>query len=127
MAVVDPLHWRQGEQVSVRYVNSDTVSLYDLALVVDYDNRGSTDHFILEITTLTPDSLTMTEQVEVWIDRSRPGSGRFQGLGGRHYGELRIPYRIAVRLRREGEYYFLLAPDRPLSGVRAIGLEFSKH
>jgi len=133
MAVVDPLRWGPGtqggseEQAAVRYANRDTVSLYDLMLVVDYDRSGPADRFTIDITTLTPDSLTLTEAVEVWIDRSGSGNRRYDGFGNRRYGESRVPYRTAVRLRRVGKYRFSLAPDRELCGIRAVGLEFSKH
>jgi len=119
IADVDPTGWGRGQSVSVSYANSDTTALYDLTLVVGYDSSVPCDAVNIRVTTLTPDSLTLTESVRVYFDRGN--------LDNRRYFEARAPYRTGVRFRRKGEYRFSFAPEAPLHGIKSVGFKFEKR
>ena len=116
VADVDPLEWRDG--VQVRFTNADTLSECDLRFVVRYDAAFAGDPVDLEVTTVAPDSLRLTETFAL---RLAPSHGHSPLLR-----DTAVLYRRRAVLRREGEYRMTIRPSEPVRGIEAVGITIEK-
>lgn len=116
---VNPVGWGRSELKTVVFENRDTLSPRDIVLFVTHENDFSerSGSFTLDITTVTPDSLSYTEQL-LFTDavRQRCGNG---------YTVSSKIYRSHALLGSVGEYRFTIGHNEiiPLRGVRAVGVE----
>lgn len=103
--------------VSVAYANTDTVSLYDMSVILHTVPDFSEQSLPLTVEVITPDSLRMCEQVVLTaIHDSVPRST---------YGkEVEAPYRERIRFSRQGNYTIKITPDEPVAGVESAGVAF---
>ena len=122
VADVNPLGWEQEESIITLFPNRDTLSLYDLYVVVRYDKRAAGQEFPLTIATESPDSIRFQEPFMLRIpprDLNRPfeHNSCFQ--------EEELPYRNRVRLSQEGIYQFRFSHTRTesIEGITAIGIK----
>lgn len=125
VADVDPAGWALGEEVRVTIDNSDTVSLRRLSVFMLHGAEALDGRAVeLAITTLTPDSLTITESMMFY-----PTTGEKAGAGASQLMESVQTYRSDVVLRRQGQYIFDISHRRAQSvkGVRAVGVEITTN
>lgn len=104
--------YRWSEAACFTVDNDDTLSLRDLSIAVRYNRRLAADSIIVDITTLTPDSLRLEEQFTLYV----PSTDEVQPV------ERIFPYRRNARLLREGAYRFAIAPSEEIKGVESVGL-----
>ena len=102
--------WEEVEEFT--FVNDDTLSLRDIAIVLRYNRREVTDTLSLNIVTISPDSLVLSEDMTLRIPR----------LGDMRPAEQSFPYRRSVVLQRRGEYRFRLTPRAKAEGIGSVGL-----
>ena len=104
---------------TLRYTNADTLARRELKLFLRLDEAFREDSLTLRIETFTPDSLRTFEYHRL-------------AVGGRHTATplqavVEVPYRRGVRLRRAGDYYFVLTPVRPVYGAEAVGMRVTNR
>lgn len=120
LANVDPTGWGPGKAVSAVFENADTVSFYDMRLLVRCCENISADSIPLFLETVSPDSLVFAERLCI------PATGAYKVLR-RGFSEIEIPYRGNVLLGRKGSYNFIftmLSDAAPIEGVTAVGVVF---
>lgn len=94
------------------FMNDDTLSMREIAVVLRYDRKDVADSVALNIVTISPDSLVLSEDMTLRIPR----------LGNLRPAEQSFPYRRGVVLQRKGEYRFRLTPHATVEGVGSVGL-----
>ena len=102
--------WEGVEEFT--FVNEDTLSMREIAVVLRYDRKDVVDTLSLNIVTISPDSLVLSENMTLRIPR----------LGDMRPAEQSFPYRRGVVLQRKGEYRFRLTPGMKADGVGSVGL-----
>lgn len=121
VADVDPQGWSAREKAVAVYEHRDTVSLYDLYVVVRHDERSAGQEFPITIETQTPDSLAFKDTITIRIP-----SRRFDRAVERNssFFEQETPYRLHSLLRRQGVYRFRFTPIErsQIEGISAIGI-----
>lgn len=112
VADVDPASW--CERIELRYTNPDTITMRTLRLFLRHDQRFEEDTLTVQITTLSPDSLRVSEyhRLTFHYEQSPAPLKRV----------VEVPYRRGVRLTRRGDYRFLITPTRTVRGAEAVGL-----
>lgn len=121
VADTDPAGWTAGTTYAVWYTNADTVSLFDLAVLVRYRDNISVDAMTLNIRTTSPDSITVSEPLTFHI------AGMADG-GSLRSKEIAIPYRERVRLSVEGDYLFEFTAHKnqqTIKGICGVGVIFT--
>lgn len=108
----DMADYRWSETVELCLDNDDTLSLRDLSIVMRYNRSVSADSVVVDIATLTPDSLRLDERFTLYI----PSTGEVQPV------ERIFPYRRGARLRREGTYRFTISSQEEVTGVESVGM-----
>jgi hypothetical protein len=115
-ADVDPAGWRNDQPATVTFDCRDTTLIRDLSVVVRYDRSVGMDVLPLVIRVQSPDSLVLTERVEMPLPVHKKGS----------YAEVAMLYRNGVVFSQQGTYTFDISPQQPsVTGVHAVGIEFS--
>lgn len=102
--------WEGVEEFS--FINDDTLSMREIAVVLRYNRRDVADTLSLNILTIAPDSLVLSEDMTLRIPR----------LGDMRPAEHSFPYRRSVVLQRRGEYRFRLTPRAKAEGIGSVGL-----
>jgi hypothetical protein len=102
--------WEGVEEFT--FVNEDTLSMREIAVVLRYDRREVVDTLPINIVTISPDSLVLSENMTLRIPR----------LGDMRPAEQSFPYRRGVVLQRSGEYRFRIKPRALAKGVGSVGL-----
>lgn len=118
VADVDSMSWGANQKVGVVYSNGDTTGRYDIDLLINYAALSDT-YFDIFVTTITPDSMSLTEKVDIRVDAATIDRD-FKPH------EIRVPYRRNAVLARAGDYRFEFAPSKYMEGVRAVGVVFNK-
>lgn len=113
---VDPLGWIDAAEV--RFANADTLAACDLRLVVRYDASFAGEPVELEVTTVAPDSLCVTEPFTLRLAAGRGPSPLLRDTA--------VLYRSRAVLRRAGEYRLTLRPEEPVRGIAAVGIAIEK-
>lgn len=96
----------------------DTLARYDIEFFVRCNARFTEDTLTLRITTLTPDSLRCEEPLRLTVP-SRSGAAALRR-------EARATYRLRSRMAGPGTWCWLVAPDREVRGVEAVGVRIEK-
>lgn len=119
MEDVSTTNWDNA--ITIHYMNdkaqSDSSERENLSVMLRVCHAFKAKQLALEITTLTPDSLSYSEQVTFPIDFE------WQGSVAKSM-EIELPYRRNVRLRHRGEYIVTLRPITPIIGVESAGINF---
>lgn len=118
MSDVNIKNW--DETATIKRVNEDTVTYYDLNIVLHVNSHFNSDDIELEVTMTSPDAIRHTERVSLTCNSERDGVAA-------HSNDIEIPYRRDARLSVEGTYTFSLRPLKPLTGVEAAGIHFQKR
>lgn len=121
VADTDPAGWTAGTTYAVWYTNTDTVSLFDLAVLIRYRGYLSGDSLKLDIRTTSPDSMTVSEPLAFCITGTESG-------GSYRPQEAVIPYRKRVRLSAEGDYLFEFTAHKnqqTIKGICGVGIIFT--
>lgn len=108
----DMAGWRWSQAEDFTLANDDTLSLRDLSIVLRYNREFDADSIVVDITTLSPDSLRLDERFTLHVpptDEVRPVERIF-------------PYRRNARLMRQGIYRFTVSPVGEITGVESVGL-----
>ena len=105
------------EEATLSYTNKQTENNYDLSVVLHVNRRFTAKQLSLEITTMTPDSLRYSEQVNLPVNLSWENPTAVTT-------DIELPYRQDVTLRCEGEYTMVIAPQQSVVGVEAAGINF---
>lgn len=116
VADVDPREW--SEAVEVRIANSDTLTACDLWFVVRCDAAYAGGPLEVEVTTVAPDSLRLTERFTAQLARPHGPSPLMRDTA--------VLYRRQAVLRREGDYRIAIRPCRPVRGIEAVGISVEK-
>lgn len=116
---VDPSGWYSGQPKMLAFDNSDTTALNTMSLIVKYDNRLTDKNLRLNVKVITPDSLTLTETVEVAVPTRRGDVSRSTVAVE--------PFRRHAQLARTGIYRFEIEPTRPIFGLTGIGIEIKNE
>ena len=98
--------------------NEDTLAPCDLWLVVRYDAAFAGEPVELEVTTVAPDSLRLTERFTLRLPVSRGPAPLLRDTA--------VLYRRRAVLRRTGEYRMTIRPDEPVRGIEAGGIAIEK-
>lgn len=80
VADVDPRGWNDAAEVS--FANADTLAPCDLWLVVRYDAAFAGEPVELEVTTVAPDSLRLSERFTLRLPVSRGPAPLLRDTGG---------------------------------------------
>ncbi len=113
---VDGSTWYRS--VELHHANSDTVALRNMSIYLRTNDRFRQDSLTVEVVMHSPDSLRYGEYYTLALpSRQHPASLR---------REIELPYRHDVRLRCEGDYTITIRPVRPVRGVEAVGINFTK-
>lgn len=116
---VDPTGWYSGQPKSLAFTNADTSALNTMSVIVKYDKRLIDKRLQLNITIITPDSLTLTEEVEVAVPMHRGDVSR---------STIAVePFRRHAKLQKEGTYHFEIEPSQAIFGVTGIGIEIKNE
>lgn len=102
--------------IDLHYTNDET-EFRNLSLMLRVRDSFKSDELRLEITTLTPDSLSYNEQVIF------PVEFHWQGSVARSL-EIELPYRQGVVMKHKGEYIIKLRPLHPVAGIESAGINF---
>ncbi len=108
VADVDPRGWNDAAEVSFA----------NLWLVVRYDAAFAGEPVELEVTTVAPDSLRLTERFTLRLPVSRGPAPLLRDTA--------VLYRRRAVLRRTGEYRMTIRPDEPVRGIEAVGIAIEK-
>lgn len=100
----------------LRYMNSDTLALRDIAIVVRYGEGYVADSVAMSVLTISPDSLVFEEPFTLHIPH----------LAHMRPEEHTFIYRHNVLLKRKGEYTFRLTPSQRVEGIRSVGVVISE-
>ncbi len=105
--------WLAGARVEVRYENCDTLSLYDVAVVVRREASATEVAMPLRVRCTSPSGVTFESGVVVPEESHRGGSFT-ESVGAwiedAHFAE-------------SGEYLFTFTPESDLRGVWSVGVE----
>lgn len=112
MTDVCPVEWDNTE--SVIFDNIDSVSLRDIAVVVQFNSQFKADTFSLKIKITTPDSVQFEEVIRMQKSRKH-GSSLVSN-------EFVVPYRKDVLFRHIGKYRVEFSPFIKIEGVEAVGV-----
>lgn len=116
---VDPKGWYSGQPKGLTFTNSDTVALNTLSIIVRYDQRLTDSDLRMSVSVITPDSLTMTEEVTVAIPVRRDDDNRASVTVE--------PFRRHAKLSRIGDYHFEIEPSQAIFGITGIGIEIKNE
>lgn len=116
VADVDPRGWNDAAEVS--FANADTLAPCDLWLVVRYDAAFAGEPVELEVTTVAPDSLRLSERFTLRLPVSRGPAPLLRDTA--------VLYRRRAVLRRTSEYRMTIRPDEPVRGIEAVGIAIEK-
>lgn len=117
MTDVNPFGWLNEAVVS--FDNTDTVSLYDVSLVLRCGSDVDADSVWLALEFTSPDSVRFVER------RAFPTAAPVRSAS--MASTVSIPYRHAVRFDRCGRYRVSLKPFRTVRGIEAAGFTFQKN
>ncbi|MBP3547809.1 MAG: hypothetical protein J6J64_03955 [Alistipes sp.] len=106
--------WSRSEEFV--YINEDSVSQRDIALVVRYGSGYVADSVALTILSISPDSMVVEEPFTLHIPH----------LGDMRPAEQRFTYRRRVVLGHKGEYLFRLSPTVPVEGISSVGIAITE-
>lgn len=116
---VDPAGWYSGQPKSLAFTNDDTTALNTMSLIVKYDKRLTNNSLRLNVTVITPDSLTLTEEVKVAVPMRRGDVSR---------STIAVePFRRHAQLPQMGTYRFEVEPTHPIFGLTGIGIEIKNE
>lgn len=117
----NPAGWFRNDTCRVAFHNDDTVSMRSIDILLMYDGRFATerDSVVLQLTTVTPDSVCFTEPVVLHNNADNTNGG------SPLYHQSSYPYRKDVLLNQEGEYSigFSHASPNPIEGLKAVGIK----
>lgn len=116
---VDPKGWYSGQPKGLIYTNEDTTALNTLSIIVRYDKRLTDSDLRMSVSVITPDSLTMTEEVTVAIPVRRDDDNRASVTVE--------PFRRHAKLSRIGDYHFEIEPSQAIFGITGIGIEIKNE
>lgn len=117
LCYTNPRGW--SEDARIEYNNSDTLSLRDLSFFVRLNTATERCELPVTIRIEAPDSTFATERC-VWHLATERGSSPTATIE-------RIGYRTECQLTQHGKYRFIVAPDRPVRGVEAVGIIIEKR
>lgn len=116
---VEPSGWQTDNVKVIKYHNSDTVSLRDIRVFVMHNDVAISgiNALPLTITTISPDSLILTEDWTFGMVHTENTKNNLN--------ELSAVYRSRVVLQNEGEYIFNFKHNnnKPVEGIWSIGIE----
>ena len=119
---VNPRGWKPNDAKVIKYANTDTLSSRSIKIFMIHESsmRSICDSLPLLVTTLSPDSLEITEPVTFHL------CFRDNGIAGSEFIECGQTYRSGAILQ-EGTYTFSVRHNNPSSvkGIRAVGIEIS--
>ena len=105
------LHYNLKDQLD------SEIKAENMSVMLRVCHKFKAERLDLEITTMTPDSLSYSEQVSLPVDFE------WQGSISRSV-EIELPYRREVELRLRGEYIITLRPNSPVEGIESVGINF---
>lgn len=116
---VDPTGWFSGQPKTLAFTNADTTALNTMSVIVKYDKRLTDKRLRLNVKVITPDTLTLTEEVEVAVPMRRGDVSR---------STIAVePFRRHAQLHKEGVYHFEIEPSQAIFGVTGIGIEITNE
>ena len=116
VADVNPMGWYPTDKLDVVFPNDDSLSVYDLYIVIRYDVTYAAESIPLDIEVLTPDSTGYSERFEAVFVPMEEIAG--------NYVETDVPSRVNTILGQKGNYIFTFSPSRStVEGITAIGLK----
>lgn len=113
MTGVDIRSWKSAE--SVRFDNSDTLSLRNLGIALRYNSNFKVSALPLKLAIMTPDSLFFEDSIVLYP--RHPHSALSVATTEC------LPYRTDVLLNKRGAYTFTFEPYDEVCGMEAIGVE----
>ncbi len=116
---VDPTGWYGGQPKALAFANADTTALNTMSVIVKYDKRLIDKRLQLNVKIITPDSLTLTEEIEVAVPMPRGDVSRSAVTVE--------PFRSHAKLHKEGTYHFEIEPAQAIFGVTGIGIEIKNE
>lgn len=99
------------------FMNEDSLSKRDIAIVVRYSMEYVADSVALKVMTISPDSMLLEEPFTLHIPH----------LADMRPREHTFVYRRGVILKRKGDYRFRLTPAEPVEGISAVGIVISEN
>ena len=116
---VDPTGWFSGQPKTLAFTNADTTALNTMSVIVKYDKRLTDKRLRLNVKVITPDTLTLTVEVEVAVPMRRGDVSR---------STIAVePFRRHAQLHKEGVYHFEIEPSQAIFGVTGIGIEITNE
>ncbi|MBR5830922.1 MAG: hypothetical protein IKY63_06640 [Tidjanibacter sp.] len=106
--------WHSGESIEVGYDNRDTLSLYDLAVVVRGQASSAQEAMPLRVRCTSPSGVSFESGVVI-LPEERHGGGSFAESEGAWIRD--------ARLAEMGEYRFAFTPECDLAGVWSVGMK----
>ncbi len=107
--------WHAGEEVELRYESCDTLSLYDLSIVVRREaNRASEGSVSVRVQCTSPSGVDFESPVVILPEERHRGGSFAENLGEWIRG---------ARFAEEGDYLFTITPTSDLQGVWSVGVK----
>ncbi len=112
---VNPSGWTGGQTVQAIFPNRDTLSVREISVFMLCCGRTGSDSLELFLTTITPDSLSVTETIVLYPSAA---------VGTTRYRQVTRPYRSNIILGKTGEYHFEFSHEYipSLEGIKAVGI-----
>jgi hypothetical protein len=114
VADVNPFGW--STPVTISYINSDTVSVKEAALLLRHAADARVGRIVIEAH--SPSGAMARDTVAVTL-APNTASNNIQ--------ELSVAYRRGVMFAEAGAYSFTLTPTAEMTGVWSIGIQFNKE
>lgn len=105
--------WRNGEELSLRYDNRDTLSLYNLGVVARLESSVAKESMTLVVGCVSPSGESYHSEVVLQAEEAQRG-GSLRGYSA--------PWIEDAALAESGEYLFSIAPKEDLQGVWNVGV-----
>jgi gliding motility-associated lipoprotein GldH len=118
--------WHKNNEIELEAVIQDTISAFDINLVIRTNNNYPYRNLFLFITTLSPTKQSLTDTVEYYLADEK-GSWYGSGLGD--VNDLSVPFKTNVIFPSSGSYTFNIKHgmrEVKLEGVTDIGIRIKK-
>ncbi len=118
--------WKTSEKPTFNFTIQDTVSLYNIYVVVRHDDAYHYNNLWLNIATEAPGSKSINQQVELTLANNAKG---WLGTGMDDIFEHRIRITNAPIKLKKGDYHFALQHimrEDPLPFVLSVGIRVEK-
>ncbi|MFP4488769.1 MAG: gliding motility lipoprotein GldH [Bacteroidales bacterium] len=118
--------WDKDHELQLKADIQDTISTFDINLVIRTNNNYPYRNIFLFIKTLSPAGQSITDTVEYYLADEK---GNWYGSGLGDVNDLSVPFKTSVTFPGSGSYTFNIRHgmrEEKLEGVTDIGIRINK-